>query len=214
MATKKPTRHILYLHSNSSCRLAVVRSPLLAAAVGVQAVLVAFDFAGCGVSGGDHVTLGLDERDQVAAVLKRLKADEPAAEFVIWGRSMGAASALLYADKYDDPSIKALVLDSPFRSFRALTDDVLARAAGGAGPTVALARSLRRTPRRAPRGRSVLERRSDPSTRAEGRSVSDRRSGRRAIPRGIPAGRAARAPLRRHLPPLLPAALGEEAHEG
>ena len=67
--------------------------------MGVQAVLVAFDFAGCGVSGGDHVTLGLDERDQVAAVLKRLKADEPAAEFVIWGRSMGAASALLYADK-------------------------------------------------------------------------------------------------------------------
>ena len=65
----KPTdRHVLYLHSNSSCRLAAVRSPLLATAASVGATLVAFDFAGCGVSDGDHVTLGLDERDQVAKV--------------------------------------------------------------------------------------------------------------------------------------------------
>ena len=34
----------------------------------------------------------------------------------LWGRSMGAATSLFYGQK--DPSVAALVLDSPFRRAR------------------------------------------------------------------------------------------------
>ena len=122
-------RHILYLHSNSSCRLAVVRSPLLATAASLGATLVAFDFAGCGISDGDVVTLGIHERADVAKLIATIKARDPAAQIVLWGRSMGAASALLYCEAYDDPAVSALVLDSPFLSLKTLADDVVKRVA-------------------------------------------------------------------------------------
>ena len=88
--TKATHRHILYLHSNSSCRLAVVRSPLLQTAVSLESTLVAFDFAGCGISDGDVVTLGINEKDDIGRVVAQIKRDDPDAEIVIWGRSMGA----------------------------------------------------------------------------------------------------------------------------
>ena len=53
----RPKKVVLYLHSNSSCRLAVVRSPVLATCACARAALVSFDFAGCGISDGDVVTL-------------------------------------------------------------------------------------------------------------------------------------------------------------
>ena len=37
--------------------------------------------------------------------------------FILWGRSMGATSALLYSIKYKPSNIILLVLDSPFHSF-------------------------------------------------------------------------------------------------
>lgn len=122
-------RVILYLHSNSSCRLAVVRSPLLPTAASVGASLVSFDFAGCGISDGDVVTLGVNEADDIAKVVARIKADDPGARIVLWGRSMGAASALLYCGRTDDPAVLALVLDSPFLSLQQLADDVVQRVA-------------------------------------------------------------------------------------
>ena len=69
----RPKKVVLYLHSNSSCRLAVVRSPVLATCACARAALVSFDFAGCGISEGDTVTLGLRERDQVEAVLAEVR---------------------------------------------------------------------------------------------------------------------------------------------
>ena len=89
----RPTKVVLYLHSNSSCRLAVVRSPVLATCACARAALVSFDFAGCGISEGDTVTLGLRERDQVEAVLAEVRRWAPGARVCIWGRSMGAAAA-------------------------------------------------------------------------------------------------------------------------
>lgn len=40
----------------------------------------------------------------------------------LWGRSMGAVTALMHADR--DPSIAGLVLDSPFSSLRSLAEDL------------------------------------------------------------------------------------------
>jgi len=40
----------------------------------------------------------------------------------LWGRSMGAVTALMHADR--DPSIAGLVLDSPFSNLRTLAEDL------------------------------------------------------------------------------------------
>ena len=48
----------------------------------------------------------------------------------LWGRSMGAATALLYAATRD-PNVTALILDSPFQSLRQLALDVVQSALGG-----------------------------------------------------------------------------------
>jgi pimeloyl-ACP methyl ester carboxylesterase len=36
---------------------------------------------------------------------------------VLWGRSMGGVSAVLYYSKFKPVSIRCIVLDSPFSSF-------------------------------------------------------------------------------------------------
>mmetsp|Transcript_1698 Transcript_1698/g.2203 ORF Transcript_1698/g.2203 Transcript_1698/m.2203 type:complete len:373 (-) Transcript_1698:523-1641(-) len=91
-------RHwIIYCHSNSSCRLAAVRTPVLETVAKLNATsLVIFDFAACGRSSGKYVTLGLRERDDVAAVVKWCTSKQPQGKIILWGRSMGAVSALLY----------------------------------------------------------------------------------------------------------------------
>jgi pimeloyl-ACP methyl ester carboxylesterase len=38
---------------------------------------------------------------------------------VLWGRSMGACTALMYAHKYPN-NVTAMVLDSPFKDLRKL----------------------------------------------------------------------------------------------
>jgi len=163
-------RYILYLHSNSSCRLAVVRSPLLPTAASVGATLVSFDFAGCGISDGDVVTLGANEKDDVAKVVAEITRADPGAQIVLWGRSMGAASALLYCEAHGDDSVRALVLDSP---------------------------RVRR--RRPSEGRAIRRPRAQVPLAPAAR-------GRRGQAR-----RAARAALRRPVPPLLPPPVRHQA---
>ena len=41
----------------------------------------------------------------------------------LWGRSMGAITSLMHSDR--DHSIAALVLDSPFKSLRSLSEDLV-----------------------------------------------------------------------------------------
>lgn len=43
----------------------------------------------------------------------------------LWGRSMGAVTALLHADR--DPSIAGLVLDSPFSSLSTLAEELISK---------------------------------------------------------------------------------------
>lgn len=124
----KPRAIIVYLHSNSSCRLAVVRSPVLETAIKASCALVAFDFSGCGRSQGKYVTLGVKEKEDVASVVSNALKNDPELPIVLWGRSMGAVSALLYAQNSPDKRVVALVLDSPFSSMRQLVADVAHRA--------------------------------------------------------------------------------------
>lgn len=135
-----PRTIILYLHANSSSRVEAVRAGILRSAIhcGDGCELVAFDFAGSGWSEGHYVTLGYFERydvvDVVAFVLGECqkRADKAGMRFirprlVLWGRSMGASTALLYAALPGAAPPSALVLDSPFRSVRAIVTEIVSR---------------------------------------------------------------------------------------
>jgi pimeloyl-ACP methyl ester carboxylesterase len=71
------------------------------------------DFAGCGLSGGDIVTLGHAERQDLEVVLDFLKQHDAVSFIALYGRSMGAATALLVAsDERYYHCVSGLVLDS------------------------------------------------------------------------------------------------------
>lgn len=58
------------------------------------------------------ITLGFDESKQVQTVVNYLRKKNY--NVFLWGRSMGAASALLYG------KVDVIVVDSPFRSVKKL----------------------------------------------------------------------------------------------
>ena len=62
---------------------------------------------GSGLSDGDWVTLGAREVDDLAVAVAHLRTLEYVSTIGLWGRSMGAVTALLYAQK--DPSIAGVV---------------------------------------------------------------------------------------------------------
>eukprot|EP00658_Telonema_sp_P-2_P011703 TRINITY_DN14487_c0_g1_i9.p1 TRINITY_DN14487_c0_g1~~TRINITY_DN14487_c0_g1_i9.p1 ORF type:complete len:308 (+),score=59.38 TRINITY_DN14487_c0_g1_i9:239-1162(+) len=103
------------------------------------ASLLAFDFGGCGLSSGDLVSLGWFEKDQLRDVISHLRATKKVSSVALWGRSMGAATALMHATR--DLSIavlhgpksvsstprtpwQALVLDSAFANLTELMMEV------------------------------------------------------------------------------------------
>ena len=103
---------VVYTHGNASCRAEALQ--ILAPALSSGASVFAFDFAGCGQSEGDYISLGWHEKDDLAAALTHLRATGRVTAIMLWGRSMGASSAVLQASR--DPSLAGLVLDSPFAS--------------------------------------------------------------------------------------------------
>ena len=106
-------------HPSSSRRqFADAIVPLFPAGLGV----VTFDFAGSGISEGDYVSLGAYEVDDLAAVVTNLRRRPYLKTLGLWGRSMGAVTAILYAQR--DPSIAGMVLDSPFARLTSLMREI------------------------------------------------------------------------------------------
>lgn len=83
-----------------------------------QVDFLTFDFSGCGNSGGEYVTLGWKEVDDLHAVLGWLKEQGKTNKVMLWGRSMGASTALSYDKKVDGLEISGLILDSAFANFK------------------------------------------------------------------------------------------------
>ena len=112
---------VIYLHGNSSSRLEALSClPLL---LKYNITLFSLDLAGSGHSDGEYVSLGYYERDDLAIVVEHLRQSGTVGCIGLWGRSMGAATALLHGDR--DPSIAGMVLDSPFTSLRSLAEDLV-----------------------------------------------------------------------------------------
>lgn len=85
------------------------------------------DFAGCGNSGGEYVSLGYHERWDALRVIKEIYDRWGVKDIIVWGRSMGAVTAVkLYALLIQEQSegrlsnirILGMVLDSAFISLK------------------------------------------------------------------------------------------------
>ena len=111
---------VIYLHGNSSSRTEIF--PELYYLLSSDITVFAFDFSGCGKSEGEYISLGWYERDDVECVVNYLRGTGKVATIGLWGRSMGAVTAIMYGDR--DPSIAGLVLDSPFCSLKTLTEEL------------------------------------------------------------------------------------------
>lgn len=97
--------------------------------------LFTFDFCGSGMSDGEYISLGFYERQDLAVVVEFLHSKTLEVDGVaLWGRSMGAVTAIMYAAK--DPSIRCIVCDSPFASLRLLINDLVTQHGGRAGQLI------------------------------------------------------------------------------
>jgi pimeloyl-ACP methyl ester carboxylesterase len=112
---------VVYLHGNSSSRCEAVSEVKYLLPMNIT--FFAFDFAGCGKSEGDYISLGWYERDDVACVIEYLRKTNKVSTIGLWGRSMGAVTAIMYGDR--DPTIAGLVLDSAFSSLKVLIEELV-----------------------------------------------------------------------------------------
>ena len=79
--------------------------------------ICSFDFAGCGNSEGEYLTLGYWEWQDIDAVVKRVFDFDfvDTDQLALWGRSMGAVSCIRYGALCANRTpIKVMCLDSPF----------------------------------------------------------------------------------------------------
>ena len=111
---------VIYLHCNTGCRLEAKPAVDLLLPLGIS--VFCFDFTGCGLSGGEYITLGWFEKDDLDVVIRHLRNNQKVMKLALWGRSMGAVTAILYSEK--DQNIAGLVLDSPFSNLTKLAEDV------------------------------------------------------------------------------------------
>eukprot|EP01017_Pseudomicrothorax_dubius_P027840 TRINITY_DN3254_c0_g1_i2.p1 TRINITY_DN3254_c0_g1~~TRINITY_DN3254_c0_g1_i2.p1 ORF type:complete len:793 (-),score=107.00 TRINITY_DN3254_c0_g1_i2:142-2520(-) len=117
-----PAVCLIYLHGNGGSRLDGRQVVDLVIEHGIS--VMTFDFSGCGLSSGEFVTLGLREKDDVSAVIDHLISLRKFQSFILWGRSMGTAAAMMFLGSRFDVHhmILCVILDSPFSSVRAIAE--------------------------------------------------------------------------------------------
>lgn len=112
---------VIYMHGNAGCRLEAEAYVPLLLTQGIN--VCAFDFSGCGHSEGEYVTLGWKERGDLQAVINHLASTGSVSKIGLWGRSMGAATSIMYvADNID--KAHAVVLDSAFATLQDVINQV------------------------------------------------------------------------------------------
>jgi hypothetical protein len=120
-ARAPPLPCVVYLHGNASCRAEALEILPLVLSCGVS--LFAPDLSGSGKSEGEYISLGWHEREDVETVVGHLRGCGRVSTLGLWGRSMGAVTALMFADR--DPTLACLVLDSPFASLKQLARELV-----------------------------------------------------------------------------------------
>ena len=112
----------IYLHSQSGNKIEGLGILDFCIENGVG--LCVFDFSGCGKSEGEYSTLGWREQEDVEILVHILLQRYKATKIVLWGRSMGAVTALFYAKRHS-MFVNSMVLDSPFSDIKVMVQDVV-----------------------------------------------------------------------------------------
>jgi pimeloyl-ACP methyl ester carboxylesterase len=116
MPSGQSTRTVIIAHGYEHHRLNEVPSmPMAKLLVQHGYNVLAFDFRGCGRSGGDMVTLGQDEPGDLLGAVDYLKARAPShnVHIGVLGFSLGA-TATLEAGSRDPADVRVIVSDSAF----------------------------------------------------------------------------------------------------
>eukprot|EP00164_Ancoracysta_twista_P001874 GFYU01002462.1.p1 GENE.GFYU01002462.1~~GFYU01002462.1.p1 ORF type:complete len:567 (-),score=72.17 GFYU01002462.1:16-1656(-) len=116
-----PLPCVIYCHGNCGSRCDAIESVALLLPEGYT--VFALDFSGSGQSGGEFISLGCFEQRDLAAVVAHLRTKPQVSTIGLWGRSMGAATSIMYAST--DPSIGGMVLDSPFTKLSELAYEII-----------------------------------------------------------------------------------------
>ncbi|KAH0795265.1 Clan SC, family S9, unassigned serine peptidase [Histomonas meleagridis] len=101
---------VIYLHGNSSNQFE--GQFLISNICSLGIALYLFDFAGCGDSDGDYISLGYYEIKDLNFLISQLNSTFGFDKFALWGRSMGAATAVLCRN----PLVVCKVVDSTYSS--------------------------------------------------------------------------------------------------
>ncbi|KAL4501631.1 hypothetical protein ABPG72_018682 [Tetrahymena utriculariae] len=104
---------IIYLHCFNGSRIESIK--FAEPSISRGCAFCCFDFSGSGLSEGEYVSLGYYEQDDVKVVVSHLRSQFNVKSIALWGRSMGAVTALLYTQKYPT-EVQALAIDSAFVS--------------------------------------------------------------------------------------------------
>ena len=106
---------VIYLHGNASTQQEGTFLIPNLCQYGIAVFL--FDFAGCGESEGEYISLGLYEAEDVALLIEQLVTLFNLGPFILWGRSMGASTSLMTELKNIENEkyrIVGMIIDSTF----------------------------------------------------------------------------------------------------
>lgn len=93
--------------------------------------VVLVDFTGSGLSDGDYISLGVRESEDLDAVIENIVKTTPIKDLFLWGRSMGAVTALLFASYGKHRGLlRGCIYDSPFRSLKRLIKELASEKTG------------------------------------------------------------------------------------
>lgn len=101
---------VVYCHANSGSKRDA--EEIIYSLLPYNISVFSMDFSGSGKSGGAWVTLGANEVEDLEVAVEYLRQSHHVSTIGLWGRSMGAVTALMYSCR--DPCIAGVVADSPF----------------------------------------------------------------------------------------------------
>lgn len=126
---------VVYLHANASDKNEGMYFRRFYAQRNLS--VCTFDMTGCGKSDGEHISLGVHEKHDLSAVIDHLRS-LGYKKIGLWGRSMGAATVILYLAEHTD--IACAVCDSSFSSLDDVIDHLAANEIGVPGCLVGYAK--------------------------------------------------------------------------
>ena len=112
---------IIYLHGNAGSRIDSLKYVRIILENEIN--LFCFDFAGCGLSEGEYISLGFHEKEDLKIVVDFVSKLPYVSSIGLWGHSMGAATAILYSA--NDERIKCICADSSFSDFNVLAKEMV-----------------------------------------------------------------------------------------